>query len=385
MKPILIDLSFVSKETVTTSIPIVIFRLLSGVKTSDRKNIKILFDKDNSEFLHSLLPDYDYLTIKMYHNRKHGFDLRLLSIPFRYKRIVDKSGCSAVFCPSDGNVYSIFKPNIPEIVEINDLKRLKKDFGGYDISSGLWHKLTFLINKRSYSRIVHRAKLIFTISDYTKKDLIAYFPTLDKKKISILYPSLSLSNNSKRPSSLQIDGDYILDVNTITPSKNTLTLVKAYKHLSERDSYFLVLVGRATGYWDKTIVPYLKAHQLEEKVVLLENLSDEEMRYVYDNASLFVTPSLHEGFGFTPLEAAICEVPVICSKCESLPEVTQGLVHYYESAEDEKALANVIHDVLTNKPDKIELKTIAKRYSESYSPIVQAERFMDIVRGRFGQ
>ena len=104
------------------------------------------------------------------------------------------------------------------------------------------------------------------------------------------------------------------------------------------------------------------------------------MRYVYDNACLFVTPSLHEGFGFTPLEAAICEAPVISSMCESLPEVTMGLVHYYEPAEDDQALANAIHNVLTNKPSKKELKCIAARYRDAYSPSRQAERFMDMVR-----
>lgn len=380
MKPILIDLSFVSKETITTSIPIVIFRLLSGIKESDRSKIKLLFDSANSEFLHSLLSDYDYLTINMYHNRKHGFDLRLFSIPFQYKRIVDGSGCSAVFCPSDGNVYSVFKLKTPEIVEINDLKRLKKDFGGYDISSGLWHKLTFLINKQSYSRIVKRAKLIFTISEYTKKDLLAFFPSLEENKISILYPSIAMSQTSERPSSFFLEKDYILDVNTITPSKNTLTLIKAYNSLPERDDYYLVLVGRATSYWDNTIVPYLEKHRLEDKVILLQNLSDAEIRYLYDNACLFVTPSLHEGFGFTPLEAAICEAPVISSRCESLPEVTMGLVHYYEPAEDDNALANVMHSVLNNRPEKKDLKSIAARYRDAYSPFAQAERFMDMVR-----
>ena len=108
---------------------------------------------------------------------------------------------------------------------------------------------------------------------------------------------------------------------------------------------------------------------------LLEYLEREELRYVYENASLFVTTSLNEGFGNTPIEAAFYHCPVICSRCDSLPEVTMGLVDYYEPAMDENCLSEVIIETLSNPPSKARLRMVSDRFKEAYNSTKRVASF----------
>ncbi len=97
-------------------------------------------------------------------------------------------------------------------------------------------------------------------------------------------------------------------------------------------------------------------------------LSDEHRNYLYRNADLFVSPSLHEGFGMTPVEAALFETPVLTTRETSIPEVTRNMVNYYEPAEDPNVLAARILNLLENRPPKSELRRIKKTMAQEYDP-----------------
>lgn len=98
------------------------------------------------------------------------------------------------------------------------------------------------------------------------------------------------------------------------------------------------------------------------------------MASLYKNASLFVSPSLMEGFGFTPIEAALYEVPVICNKESALYETTKGLLNYYEPGTDEYALSRMMYQILTSP--NLDLASIAKTYEMAYSVKRQAQDFI---------
>ena len=91
-----------------------------------------------------------------------------------------------------------------------------------------------------------------------------------------------------------------------------------------------------------------------------------------------MTTSLKEGFGYTPIEAAMCGCPVISSTCEALLDTTKELLHYYEPAQDAKILSRKILHVLNNTPSKKELDGIACKYKELYSPEKQYQSFKNI-------
>ena len=88
------------------------------------------------------------------------------------------------------------------------------------------------------------------------------------------------------------------------------------------------------------------------------------MSYLYRNASVFVSPSRMEGFGLTPVEAAINGTPVICSNIDTLKETTLGLTDYFNPDDSDRLSELIMKYVSTSKLD---YKSISERLSNEYS------------------
>lgn len=106
------------------------------------------------------------------------------------------------------------------------------------------------------------------------------------------------------------------------PGKNHLGLLKAYDMLPKEmmEEYDLVCAG---GMWNGSEVVLQHVHNMQQpkNVHFLGFVSNQEMAALYIHASLYVFPSLYEGFGIPILEAFAAGVPVICSNRSSLPEI----------------------------------------------------------------
>ena len=96
------------------------------------------------------------------------------------------------------------------------------------------------------------------------------------------------------------------------------------------------------------------------------------------NCSLYVNPSLYEGFGMTAIEAIIFKVPVLVSKIPANYEVTQGLCRYYEPAESIEALADAILDILNNIPNGQNLEQCKKSVEKVYNYIDISKQYYNL-------
>lgn len=115
---------------------------------------------------------------------------------------------------------------------------------------------------------------------------------------------------------------FILCVATIEPRKNLIRLIDAYGALRARGctGWHLVIAGGAgPGY--QTILRHRASAALEDSVHFPGYVPESELPLWYNAASLFVFPSLYEGFGLPVLEALACGTPVVASNSSALPEV----------------------------------------------------------------
>jgi len=204
--------------------------------------------------------------------------------------------------------------------------------------------------------ILKRVDMVITDSRSTKKDLMKYMG-VPETKIRTIYLGVDtekfkvLSPNYVEPirQKYQLNFPYILYVGNLEPKKNIPTLLKAFTAVNSKNGgdCKLVIVGQKVWKY-QPIFNTIQELNLQNKVIFLGYVPEQDLPGIYNAASLFVLPSIYEGFGFPPLEAMACGVPVITSNSSSLPEVVGDagvMVDPYDSA----ALAAAINQVLSDE------------------------------------
>ncbi len=234
------------------------------------------------------------------------------------------------------------------------------------------------IENSFHARLAKSCDALIAISQYTKYDVVKYLQ-VKFDKINVVYNSVQLPSQAHSPLNFSNEKPYILYVNSLDSYKNAMTLARAFYLLKDRYDLNLVFVGRSTLHWEKEVKNFIKENGFEGRVIRLQDITNEELKFVYEHASLFVTPSLHEGFGYTPIEAAICKCPVISSTCEALPETTRHLLYYYNPATDAQALSAKMMEVLDNPPSEEALNKISVILSELYNPDKQVAGILNVL------
>ena len=279
-----------------------------------------------------------------------------------FKRAVEKGRFDSIWFPYCVD-YTFVQTALPALCSIHDIYPVhRKGKSGWD----------FIKNENC---------TLTTVSDYTKNDIIKTFELDEVRANSITkIPNSIVFDVSKKQEIKELSGKrYILDLNAYIEKKNPLTLLKAFNLIKEKSDATLVFCG---GYKDENLFTeiqnFIAENALSNRVKLLFRVTDEERNWLLTNAALFVTSSLFEGFGRTPVEAAICKIPVISTKETSLHEATMGLCSYVENSKDENELAELILNKLENPDSEEKLTEIAKTLTENYEPERLAKRYWEI-------
>lgn len=202
--------------------------------------------------------------------------------------------------------------------------------------------------------IKHADKLI-CISEFTKKELLKYYPDVDERKIEVAYNGfeyneieLNEEEEKKILNKFNINKEYLLFVGTLSPHKNIERLGEAFNQIKKQGhNYQLVICGKK-GWLYEDIFKKVKQLGLEREVIFTGYVTDEELETLYKNTKLFVFPSLYEGFGFPPIEAMARNVPVLTSREGALPEVV-GDAAIFCDAYDINDIAQKIINTLIDK------------------------------------
>ena len=211
-----------------------------------------------------------------------------------------------------------------------------------------------------------------SLSFKSKKRVLYYFPLCNKKIESILIacdPTFNIdtnnTSNEKVLKEFKIQKPYILYVGSFASRKNIKTLIQSMKLLWKSKSFTipLIIAGKPSGKDD-----YLLDNLLKEYPVILINrsLTNLELKSLYQNAKIFVFPSIYEGFGLPVLEAMSCGCPVLVSNSTSIPEIISDSEFLFEPT-DKKQLAKKIFEIINNEKIYSKYKDLVYQKSKNFS------------------
>jgi glycosyltransferase involved in cell wall biosynthesis len=184
--------------------------------------------------------------------------------------------------------------------------------------------------KKQFRLTVEEARRIITVSQITYSALGVY-AGVDQTKVRVIHNGVSQrfepQTNPRTLAAVRsrhsLPERFCFWVGDFRPEKNLPFLVQAWARLRKRlpDLPVLVLAGEKRGEY-RRIRDEVSKHGLEGLVRFSGFIPDDDLPAVYSAATVFVFPSLYEGFGLPPLEAMACGTPCVVSNSSALPEVT---------------------------------------------------------------
>lgn len=334
------------------------------------------------ELVHALIKDSqecDFLIYSTHFNnssektkkfesfRKKNVELKRLRIPGKCKELLwgipfnflggFLKDVDVLFAPSFFELQRGLK--IPQVVTIHDMAT-------FIFPKQRGQKMSRYLSKRA-AAVCRKAESILSVSDSTKKDIVKYLK-IPENLIYRTYPGL---NQLSEPSPLLPFGlqqkQYILCVGTVEPRKNLTGLFKSYLLLPQeiQKKYKLVVCG-GKGWNDSEIYELAKPLVDDGKLIFTGFVSDSDLAKLYEDALLFVYPSLYEGFGFPIIEAMSFGLPVITSNISSMPEAAGGAGILIDPASPKSISLAILH-VLNDESLRRKLSRQSLKQSQKFS------------------
>lgn len=200
------------------------------------------------------------------------------------------------------------------------------------------------------------ASAIITVSQAAKES-IEELLGLDDNRIFITHeatsPLFRRVNDDQQIESVRckyrLPPEFILAIGSADPRKNIKTLVQAYALLpAEFQSRFRLVIVWTHSFLAAELTRYIESLHLTERVQFLEQVPNEDLVLIYNAATLFVFPSLYEGFGLPVLEAMACGTPVVAANNSSIPEIADEAALLVD-AQDPRMMAETMRLALCDR------------------------------------
>lgn len=236
--------------------------------------------------------------------------------------------------------------------------------------------------EKYYSSVKHRlhiakqvevlkgAELIIAVSHYTKQDVVKY-TGVDPNKVVVIHNGVAPDFRpgvDEKVDRFSLPKKFILNVGGIDWRKNMELLFDSFASLLDIDpGYYLVITGaiEADPQYQK-FLNTLRDRSLESRAIALGYVTKEELILLYNRATIFVYPSVYEGFGLPILEAMACGAPVISTNRSSIPEVAGDAACLLDPDEPE-AFAQALIRLAQSKEEREKLSQSGIKRAKQFS------------------
>jgi len=223
------------------------------------------------------------------------------------------------------------------------------------------------------------------VSYFSKKDTENYFE-VPAEKIEVIYNALderfkqghaSEADRQFIAERYQVNYPFLLYAGRISPHKNVVRIIEAFSLLKNQlveegrfEELRLIIIGDEVSRHPDLRRAVIKS-RMQNDVRFLGFVPIEVLRILYDQAKIFVFPSLYEGFGLPPLEAMAHGTPVVTSNTSSIPEVVGNaavMVNPENVFEIQRALYRVLLD--QNLREKLKARGVEQAQKFSWEESV---------------
>ncbi len=249
-----------------------------------------------------------------------------------------------VYLSPDG--WSTRRTSLPCVQVIHDI-----NYEHYPANVPFWIRHYF---RYFFPRYARKAKIVATVSEYSKKDIVKTYH-IPEEKVRVIYNGCNeayrpLEEEENVQTRLNCTGGkpYFLYVGALLPRKNISRLFEAFDAFKQTDTQNikLVIVGEKM-WWTREIARSFENMQYRDDVVFLGRLETAHLCKVYSAALALSFVPYFEGFGIPIIEAFSCGVPVITSDCTSMPEIAADaalLVDPFDVAHIADAMTRIATD-----------------------------------------
>jgi glycosyltransferase involved in cell wall biosynthesis len=248
-----------------------------------------------------------------------------------------------------------------------------------NVRNSLKHKLIYPVKYWMMRFIlrcsVMRSTAIIVPSEYVRQDILNHWKKSIFRKLTLgkitVTPEAVEDHTGDKKQPKPIKNDYLLYVGAAYPHKNLSVLAKSYERLRESNPELKLVVIGKEDYWQK------KLKSENPTITFPGYLPYEKLVAYYQNASLFVFPSLSEGFGLPPLEAMAFGAPVLSSNRTAIPEACGEAAEYFDP-HSPKDLAEKAEELLGDAEKRAQMTKLGKEQVKKFSWKKMAEQTLEV-------
>jgi len=218
-----------------------------------------------------------------------------------------------------------------------------------------------------------------TVSESAKAD-IERLADVDASRIEVVRSAVDFRPNPDRAPLLRrgVTGEYILYAGSYEPRKNLVGMLHAFERFATAGGrHSLVAITERESGHSEVVHSTLRALACRDRVQLVHSVPEQELRALYTHASAVVFPSLAEGFGLPPIQAAACGVPVVVSDLPVFRE-TVGEIAVVSRAGDTASLLEALSRATMDETVRARASVLGPAVAARYSPESCAARHAQV-------